>query len=115
MAINIPLAINRIMPDANFIFRSGDTSDITKLEWLDARTQPSNGQILAAWNDYLLEQSEIQALKQAARADISALVGTHINAIGAAQALLIIKILLFLFGAIDRNGNIKPVGQWEID
>ena len=115
MTINIPLSVTLVMPDAFFRFRGSDTADFTKLEWLDIRPRPTAQQLMDAWAAYEQDLADRQALKSAIRAELGGLVGTHVNDITAGQALLIIKILLWQFGSLDGSGNIKPVGQWEID
>lgn len=113
MSIDIRAALNRVAPGAEYGWRGGAWDDYSQVEWRDqVIPQPSLAELQAAW-------SEIEAEGQQANQTLVNIKNTAQSAAGVALADLtqaqiksLLAILLWQAGGVDKDGLVRPLGEW---
>lgn len=118
--MNIPNALKQLFPNADpqrdYEVRD-DGSGAQIAAWNLAAAQPTPAQLTAASNAYDAAQtqaaSEAQSLRSQVITQANSAVGIVITALTAAQVRALLVVLLYKGGALDKDGKVRPLGQWE--
>ena len=88
----------------------------TIAQWNLPQPQPTDAELQAAETAYDAAQAQRQADSAALRQQVVTLaqsaVGLPINTLTAAQVRALVAVLLWKAGALDKNGNVNPLGSW---
>lgn len=118
--MNIANALARLFPNADPLrdyTLQDDGSGAQIAVWNLAAAQPTPAQLVAASNAYDAAQaqaaSEAGALRSQVVTQANSAVGIVITALTAAQVRALLAVLLWRGGALDKDGKVRPLGQWD--
>lgn len=116
MAIDIRLALDLETPGAAYGWRGGDPSDYSQVEWRDqVIVQPTIEALNAVWATYESDQATDGETWAAIKTTAGTAVGVNYGALTATQLRSLFAILLYRADALDKNGNVRPLGEWVRD
>ncbi len=114
-AADVRFLLSRIRAGAEWGWKGGRANDFTRVDWRDGvQIEPTEA-------EYTIEQAVVDtedttktATRAAIRARVLSAVGQAVSALTAAEFRAVTEELLFRFRALDRNGVIRPVDDWQV-
>lgn len=118
--MNLANALRYLFPTANplrdYEVRDEGTGAFIAA-WRLQAAQPSEAELRAASDAYDAAQaqaaSEAAALRTRVRTTAQSAVGVLITDLTAAQVRALLAVLLWKGGALDKDGRIRPLSEWE--
>lgn len=112
---DVRFLLSRIRANAEWGWRGGAANDFTRVVWRDAvQIEPTEAEYAAEQVVVDGEETTKTATRAAIRARVLSAVGQALSALTAAEFRAVVEELLFRAGALDRNGVIRPVDDWQV-